>query len=101
MAGLRFTGSPVAPTEDSVWAALDGWRADSACRNLPSDVFFAEGPTKRKEERAAKEICAACVVVDACLAEAIAHNVPFGVWGGLTASERRPLRRAWATSLAT
>lgn len=101
MAGVMSTGSRTASAEDSLWEALEGWRVDSACRDLPSDVFFAEGPTKRSEELAAKEICASCVVIDACLADAIAHNVPFGVWGGLTASERRPLRRAWASSLAT
>lgn len=97
----RITRSGTASTEDAIWEALDGWRAASACRDLPSDAFFFDGPTRPLEELAAKAICAGCIVVDACLAEAIAHNVPYGVWGGMTAAERRPLRRAWMNSLAS
>ncbi len=87
--------------EDAIWEALNGWRAASACRDLPSEVFLAEGPMGPLEELAAKAICAECAVIDACLAYAIAHDAPFGVWGGMTAAERRPLRQAWRSSLAS
>jgi WhiB family transcriptional regulator, redox-sensing transcriptional regulator len=52
------------------------------------------------EERAAKAVCGDCLVIDECLAYAIAQGAPFGVWGGMTAVERRPLRRLWIRTLA-
>lgn len=101
MADVKITGSGAASPDDAIWEALDGWRAASACRDFPSDAFFFEGATRLLEELAAKAICAECTVIDACLAEAIAHNIPYGVWGGMTAAERRPLRRAWKSRLAS
>lgn len=77
------------------------WRAMSACRDLPSGVFLAGDVMGAREERAAKAVCADCLVTDDCLAYAITHDVPFGVWGGLSMEERRPLRRSWLDSLAS
>ncbi|WP_336873902.1 WhiB family transcriptional regulator [Rhodococcus qingshengii] len=39
--------------------------------------------------RPAKRVCAGCEVRVDCLAFALANDERFGVWGGLTASERR------------
>jgi hypothetical protein len=41
------------------------------------------------------------MVVDECLAYAITHDVPYGIWGGLTMAERWRVRRAWLSSLAS
>jgi WhiB family transcriptional regulator, redox-sensing transcriptional regulator len=82
-------------------AAHRGWRSISACRDLPTGVFFSVDSMGPREERAAKAVCSECLVIDDCLAYAITHDVPFGVWGGLTMVERRPLRRSWLNSLAS
>ena len=37
---------------------------------------------------AARAVCAACPVRAACLAHALAHDEPWGMWGGLTTRER-------------
>jgi len=37
---------------------------------------------------AARAVCAACPVRAACLAHALAHDEPWGIWGGLTTRER-------------
>lgn len=37
---------------------------------------------------AARAVCAACPVRRACLAHALAHDEPWGMWGGLTTRER-------------
>ena len=42
---------------------------------------------------AAKAICALCPVVDSCLEFAVSAREKDGVWGGLTARERRRLIR--------
>jgi WhiB family transcriptional regulator, redox-sensing transcriptional regulator len=82
-------------------ASHRGWRSISACRDLPTGVFVSADAMGPREERAAKAVCSGCLVIDDCLAYAITHDVPFGVWGGLTMVERRPLRRSWLNSLAS
>jgi hypothetical protein len=57
------------------------------CRFDP-DLFFAEDDPAAAA--AAKAICGTCPVRVPCLAFALATREPHGVWGGLTAEERRP-----------
>jgi len=75
--------------------AEPGWRSRSACRGLPSDMFVSAELMTTEEEATAKAVCAGCAVVDDCLIYSIVNAVRFGVWGGLTGDERRPLRRRW------
>jgi WhiB family redox-sensing transcriptional regulator len=75
--------------------AEPGWRSRSACRGLPSDMFVSAELMTDDEEVTAKAVCAGCAVVDDCLSYSIVNAVRFGVWGGLTGDERRPLRRRW------
>jgi len=71
----------------------DDWAVQAACRGRP-DLFFApdtlESRTERRErELEAKAVCGTCYVRTLCLSEAIARAERFGIWGGLTARERR------------
>ena len=75
--------------------AEPGWRSRSACRGLPSDMFVSGELMSPAEESAAKRVCTGCAVVTDCLSYAIVNAVRYGVWGGLTGEERRPLRRRW------
>ncbi|MEX1043177.1 MAG: WhiB family transcriptional regulator [Acidimicrobiia bacterium] len=77
------------------------WRTMSACRDVGSDAFFADDPVGVFEERSAKAVCSQCLVINDCLAFALTHNAPFGVWGGLTASERRVVRKSWLNSMVS
>ena len=65
------------------------WTSSAACVGK-QELFFMDHMlvTVRK----AKEICAGCAVKDKCLEHAMTYQ-EFGVWGGLTANERRLLRR--------
>ena len=65
------------------------WRDDAACAETDPDAFF---PEIGKSSEPAKSVCAVCPVVAECLRAAVEGNEEFGVWGGLTTSERRPLR---------
>ena len=68
-------------------AAVD-WQESAVCRSVDPDLFFPEqaGPSHE-----AKRVCAACPVRIECLAYALAHRDRYGIWGGLTARERRRL----------
>jgi WhiB family redox-sensing transcriptional regulator len=68
------------------------WQMKAACRGLDSEMFFhpegERGSAKEARERAAKALCAACPVMMECRAHALKVREPFGVWGGLSESER-------------
>ena len=74
------------------WGAggLEAWRDEALCRQVDPELFF---PETGGSSRAAKQICAGCPVRAECLDWAIAHDQRYGVWGGLTVSERTQLRR--------
>lgn len=68
------------------------WHEDAACVGTDPDSFFPEpGPGIGQDNAAAKRVCARCPVRTACLAYALEHAEPEGIWGGLTAPERRRL----------
>ena len=64
------------------------------CRGNHSYLFFPPSTVERKEERdrrevKAKAICDACPVEADCLEFALEIKEPYGIWGGLTETERR------------
>lgn len=96
-------GVPVAPVVDDADELLiefveilenridhAGWRASAACRGVEPWLFFpvrGDAPTAR----AAKRVCASCVVRQQCLD---AHlDEQHGVYGGTFPKERRGLRK--------
>ena len=74
------------------------WQYLSACREVDPETFFSpeheRGPRRRQREAAAKHHCARCPVVTACLRHALDVREPYGVWGGLNATERENLLAA-------
>lgn len=72
----------------------NGWRRDAACRGRASWMFFpARGD--HRTLAAAKKVCGACLVRDECLAANIGERD--GVYGGLSARERRTMREGIAS----
>lgn len=69
----------------------------SLCAQTDPEVFY---PEKGGSPRDAKKICLSCEVRAECLEYALAHDERFGVWGGLTETERRPLHRAYVKAHA-
>lgn len=65
------------------------------CERLP-EVYFPEDipdPIVRREAiTVARQLCAECPVVAKCLEYALTTSQAFGIWGGLTPSERHRLR---------
>lgn len=75
-------------TIDELLALLEGpaWRADALCREYPQLNWFSEVNGSAK---AAKAICAACLVRAECRSYALTHPTLLGIWGGLTTRERQ------------
>ena len=67
------------------------WRTLASCARHDPESWFDTG-----SEYAAKAVCASCPVRAECLDYALHAGEPYGVWGGLTAVERAPLRDAAA-----
>lgn len=69
------------------------WHTEAVCRRDEAGLFFAPSkePTASRlsREEAAKRVCARCPVMIACREHALLQPEPYGVWGGLTAAERR------------
>jgi hypothetical protein len=66
------------------------WRASAACRGRPAWIWF---PARGDHETlaAARRVCGACLVRDQCLDANL--DTRDGVYGGLSAKERRELRK--------
>lgn len=64
------------------------WRDAALCAEIDPELFF---PEKGESSKSAKRACRQCVARQPCLEYALEHEIPFGVWGGLSARERRRL----------
>lgn len=66
------------------------------CELLPK-IFFPEDIVNWKEKNEAtaeaRLICKGCEVFDKCFTYAVVAQEPYGIWAGMTADERRALRR--------
>lgn len=73
------------------------WRNEALCRDTDPDQFFPVGMTLDVVRRvdAAKAVCNACPVREACLQYAVETNQDTGIWGGTSEEERRILRKVW------
>jgi WhiB family redox-sensing transcriptional regulator len=64
---------------------------------MDSAFFFhpegERGPARANREARAKSVCGGCGVLDQCRRHALAVQEPYGIWGGLSESERDGLLR--------
>jgi WhiB family redox-sensing transcriptional regulator len=63
------------------------WMVAGACRGRDPELWFAE-KGDRESTRIAMATCRSCPALKPCRTYALAHEVPAGIWGGLTALER-------------
>jgi len=85
------------------------WQLHGACRGESTELFFhpegERGPARAAREAAAKAICARCSVIKECGEHALSAREPYGVWGGMSESEREAIltgrtRRRSAASIS-
>jgi WhiB family redox-sensing transcriptional regulator len=79
------------------------WRNRAACLDADPELFFPTGNTGPAlgQIEEAKLICQRCEVIEPCLHWAIEFGQDAGVWGGLSAEERRALKRRTARARRT
>ena len=89
MADIRRLPGPVADIYD--------WQMDGACRGMDSAFFFhpegERGPARARRENRAKQVCRTCPVLQQCREHALSVHEPYGIWGGLSESERDAIIR--------
>jgi WhiB family redox-sensing transcriptional regulator len=91
------TGTPARPARSarrSPWTTLTAdeppgrWTWQAACVTAEPELFF---PAVADQADEAKRICDCCPVKPECLDYSLATAQEWGVWGGLTEQERKPL----------
>ena len=87
--GATPLGAMEAPAVDHLLELLDrpAWQRDALCREYVGKVNFFPGRGEPSAD--AKALCQRCLVRPECLLYALEHDEPYGVWGGLSARERR------------
>lgn len=101
--GPRSAGSSPTAKERDMTRVITGrdadrtternWRDRAACRSVDPELFFPieeNAAACADQVAAAKAVCASCPVRQQCLDDSLTR-LPYGVAGGLTASERRRL----------
>ena len=76
------------PLRRSIRSDDAAWIGRAVCAQTDPDAFF---PEKGGSTREAKKICLGCEVRHECLEYALAHDERFGIWGGLSETERELL----------
>lgn len=77
---------------DTFGTNREPWCAKARCLGHNPELFFpATG--HHLDERTAKTICSRCPVTTECLNHALDFDERYGIWGGLTQTERRQLIR--------
>lgn len=71
------------------------WQLQGACRTVDSELFFhpygEREPSRSRRERAALAVCGTCPVLLQCRTYALQAREPYGVWGGLTETDRQDI----------
>lgn len=68
------------------------WQQQGQCRGADSAVFFhpegERGHARINRAERAKLLCHRCPVMMACREHALAVGEPYGIWGGMSETER-------------
>lgn len=77
------------------------WRDRARCRGMDTALFFPSG--KGRHPRGfldeVKQCCQECPVREECLKFAMNNELPYGIYGGLTAKERKELSKSFRNGL--
>ncbi|EKT77219.1 WhiB family transcriptional regulator [Rhodococcus opacus] len=81
------------------------WRHEGSCRGTDTDMFFTpddheQRTIRARRERRAKQICQDCPVLPQCRKHALTAAERYGIWGGMSETERARLGRRHTQRLA-
>ncbi|MGH8966836.1 MAG: WhiB family transcriptional regulator [Actinomycetes bacterium] len=84
---------PKDPSLVAVTVDSGEWRVRAACRGADLSVFYSPDGERRgardRREAQARQICQVCPVLVRCRDHALTVGESYGVWGGMTESDRR------------
>ena len=72
------------------------WRNSANCKTVDPELFFPTGEKSGfdlDQIDKAKAVCMGCAVLSQCLEYALETNQEFGIWGGMSATERKNFKR--------
>jgi WhiB family redox-sensing transcriptional regulator len=80
-----------------------GWRESGSCHDSDPNLFYplGRGVAALEQIEEAKTLCRTCPSQEPCLAFALSTHQELGVWGGMSADERRRLLRSRRASVAS
>lgn len=81
--GLYLPSPPAQPEE---------WKAEAACREADTAVFFQDDRRGSAYYRHARALCRSCPVFEECLAYALGDPSLIGYWATTTAKHRQRIR---------
>jgi len=64
------------------------WMDEAACKGM-TDMFFPEQGDSDGTVAKAKLVCSTCIVKDDCLQFAVDNSFIYGIWGGMSARQRK------------
>lgn len=67
------------------------WADSALCAQVGGDLWYPEEGCLGND---AKSVCKVCPVSAECLEFALINNEKFGIWGGVSPSKRKLMRRA-------
>ena len=73
----------------------DDWRAEAACRDMDTNVFF---PGQGGDTWTPKAVCKGCPVKPDCFQFSLDNKEQFGIWGGQADRDRRRRRASLRAS---
>jgi WhiB family redox-sensing transcriptional regulator len=81
-------------TEQAFTALSEGIKkhGEPVCQTTDPEMWFPDLGGESYEMRVAKKYCGECPVQRECAIYAITANEAYGIWGGLTASQRQDVR---------
>ena len=81
-------------TEQAFTALAEGIKkhGEPVCQTTDPEMWFPDLGGESYEMRVAKKYCGECPVQRECAIYAITANEAYGIWGGLTASQRQDVR---------
>ncbi len=80
------------------------WQLRGACRGVDSSLFFnpdgERASVRIQREAVAKQMCRRCPVLARCRRHALEVHEAYGVWGGMSKTERERVWRVRSRELA-
>lgn len=97
---MEYGANAGTPHKDTLALVLkspdDGtWRDEASCKEMGNSEFFMTLSNNGKEVlrrlQEVRNICAGCKVNKECLDFAVRNEIAHGIWGGMTAPERKAM----------